>query len=104
MTELKWYRRAKWIRDDPERIQGMYIEHNDIESVRAAANWIRQQPGWGVPYLTAEGLLIRHPIDPEHLYSENQRFHVWFASGNDIQWNGHEFDEFGTYEAEDEDG
>ena len=103
MTELKWYRTAKWIRDDPDRIQGMFIKHMDIESVREAAQWIKEQPGWEVPYLTAEGLLIRHPIDPEHLYSDTQRYHTWFPSGEDIQWNGREFDGFGSYEAEEKD-
>lgn len=101
MTELKWYRKAKWVRDDPDRIQGMFIRENDIESVREVAQWIREQPGWEVPYLTAEGLLIRHPLDEEHLYSDTQHYHEWFPSGEDIQWNGREFNGFGSYEPED---
>lgn len=102
-SDLKWYRKTKYYRDEPERIQGMFIKHMDIESVYEAAEWIRSKEGWEVPYLTAEGLLIRHPLDPEHLYSDVQCYHVWFPSGEDLQWNGHEFDGFGTYEAEEED-
>lgn len=48
MTELKWYRKSKYYRDEPERIQGMYIRENDIESVREAAVEILRAKGYTV--------------------------------------------------------
>lgn len=84
----------RWARSPEPLLEGMYVPR-DIDGVRTVANWVHQRrdEGWEVPFLTADGLLIRYPGD-----SDSKRYHVWIQADSTLLWTGEEFADVWGYE------
>lgn len=86
--------------------EGMVLPHGDIDGMRNVANWIhrRRDEGWEVPFVTAEGLLLRYPQNPTaDPRPTDHRNHYWFHPGDTLVWTGHEYTDMGAYRLKDDD-
>lgn len=75
---------------------GMSMPAGDIDAIRAVAAWINERSGqgWGVPFLTPDGLLLRYPNSDRR--EHEPRFHIWLEAGMPVLWDGEEFTQYGA--------
>ena len=88
----------KSTREPDPKLEGMYVPKN-IVGVREVAAWVRTREGWGVPFLNADGLLLRYPRE-----DNGPLFHAWVPSGEHLLWTGSEYAEMWNYVQDSEDG
>lgn len=83
MTTPSKVKPVRWLRTPVVRseVTGIRVPES-IAAIREVAEWVREQPGHTVPFLSREGLLVRSEFDGGTVW------HEWVEAGHILGFDG----------------